>query len=231
MDTFGKITIAALTAAAALGLGIHFSKAQAAGLGCQVSLQAGMSSTNSQAGVSDNSGVQYATVDGLGAQGGALGAGFGCSFAVDRILLGADVDHLWHNSSFSGSALVYNAAIDLNRQVFLTGRAGIIVNDSSLVYVRAGVTRLYTSGLTGTFSADMGDMDGKVLGGGMEMAIGKHVKLAVDYKHSWFDSKSAPVMASYGATGANLSLKPEQDLVTLQLIYALDFFGNVLPAK
>ena len=136
-----------------------------------------------------------------------------------------------YNATWNAASGPLAVAVELDRQVFLTGRAGVIINDSSVVYMRAGVTKMSTSGLTGTFTADFGDFSGKVLGGGFEIGIGKHVKLALDYRHSWFDAKTGVVMDAFGPAGGNLNLKPEQDLVMLNLIYSLDFFGSVLPVK
>lgn len=234
------ITVASAAALALVGgMVLQAKAAGAAGLGCHVMLGAGASSSNMATKLTHTpTNMDVASINGLAASGGALGIGAGCDLVVDRILIGADVEQIWHNASWNASIPGFGpggfgVAIDLDKQVFLTGRAGVVLNDNALIYMRAGMTKLSTGGLTGTFGADFGDFTGKVLGGGAEFAIGKHVKLAIDYKHSWFDAKTAPLSAAavFGPVNTSATLKPEQDLVMLQLIYNIDFFGSVLGAQ
>lgn len=224
-----KIIYGALaTAAISLVCGIIISgPGKAAGLSCHVGLMAGMTSTTSQASAQFN-GTTLLDVDSLGASGNALGLGTGCDFVVDKILLGGFVDYAWHNASFKAQALGTSINMDLDRQLTVGGRTGVLVGES-LIYVLAGWTRLSTSGLAGAVAADFGDFTGIVLGGGLETPLGKHVKLGIEYRHSQFDAATGALMVPGGlppGLAASATVKPTIDATFVRLTYTLDFFGS-----
>lgn len=216
------------TAAMALVGGIVVSgPGKAAGLGCHIALSAGMTSTTMQSSAQIN-GTTMLDVDSLGASGNALGGGVGCDFVVDKILLGAFADYAWHNASFKAQALGTSLNMDLDRQITIGGRTGVLMGDT-LIYILAGWTKLSTTGLAGPVAADFGDFTGITLGGGLETALGKHVKLGVEYRHSAFDAATGALMVPGGLPmgwAASATVKPTVDAAFVRLTYSLDFFGS-----
>lgn len=234
-----KAVFAAMaTAAFALIAGILVSQpGRAAGLGCHVGILGGMSATNTKTTFDDPNfnfaGGNIATINGLGSNGSQIGLGGGCDVVVDKILLGAFADYVWHNQSFNGSIGGFGGAatlnIDLDRQWTIGGRAGVVISETTLAYLLAGYTNLSTNGLNGAIVAAVPDFNGIVLGGGIETAIGKHVKLGLEYRHTNFDAQTVAWSVSpfpgAPALGFSSTLKPEMDSVFVKLSFGTDFFG------
>ena len=234
-----RLWYAVAVAALALIAGVVIQgKAQAAGLGCSLALEGGYGNTSSTAsgGVA---GTTLISVDSLSASGGMAGAGVGCDIVVDKILIGAFANYDWKPdtsatltaSGFGGSA---NASLGFGNQWTVGGRAGVVI-DSTLYYVLAGRTQMATTGLSGTLASSLSDFTGITIGGGMESAIGKHVKIGLEYRHSAFDAQTAAVTSSMfniaATDGVSATFKPTQDAVFVRLIVGSDFFGSTLFAQ
>jgi len=207
------------------------TSANAGGFGCYGSILGGMNATNtgtsldvSDTGTSQN----LANIGGFGSSGAMAGVGGGCDIIVDRILIGAMGDYMWHRESFTMTAMGFSAGIDLDKQWFLGGRAGAFVTDSTLVYLLAGWTNLSTNGVTGTFAAGLPDFSGLTLGGGIETALGKHVKLGLEYRHSQLGAQTTALYTPDPCCSLNGTFKPEMNTVLLKLSFGADFFGGGL---
>lgn len=224
-----------VTASLALIGGVLVSPpVKAAGLGCHVGIMGGMAATNTKT-TFDNPnnnflGGNIATLSGMGSSGSQIGLGGGCDFVVDKILVGAFADYVWHNQSTSLNVINQTLSMELDRQWTIGGRTGVVLGDATLVYVLAGYTKLSTSGFTGAIAAPAPDFSGIVLGGGVETALGKHVKLGLEYRHVNFDSQTVPwtvtPVPAGPAFGFSSTLKPEMDSVMVKLSFGTDFFGS-----
>lgn len=108
--------------------------------------------------------------------------------ATDRIVIGAE-------AGFSASVDDRNRAasagksltIDPRYSFDLSARAGYLVTDKALVYVRGGYanTRVRTTldGLTGPVTAS-DNLDGWQVGGGLEYAISDRISARAEYRYS-----------------------------------------------
>jgi outer membrane immunogenic protein len=104
-----------------------------------------------------------------------IGAEAGLTATVDDRIRGAS----------AGQSLV----VDPRYSFDLTARAGYLVTDKALVYVRGGYAnqRVRTSLDTGAgLVRDSDSLDGWVLGGGLEYAITEKVSARVEYRYSDF---------------------------------------------
>jgi outer membrane immunogenic protein len=78
----------------------------------------------------------------------------------------------------------------LGRDLYVGGRLGAVVGNSTLLYAKAGYTNArlrltYTDGLTGTGNFDVGsNKDGFRVGGGVEQAIGRNAFVKAEYRYS-----------------------------------------------
>lgn len=89
------------------------------------------------------------------------------------------------NAASAGNGLT----VDPRYSFDLTARAGYLVTDKALVYVRGGYAnnRVRTSLDTGNgIIRDSENLDGWVLGGGLEYAITKKVSARLEYRYSDF---------------------------------------------
>lgn len=121
----------------------------------------------------------------------ALGGYAGYDYkATDRIVIGAEagftatVDDRVHSAS-AGRALT----IDPRYSFDLTARAGYLVTEKALVYVRGGYTnnRVRTTLTTAGGQVRQSDnLDGWLVGGGLEYAITDRVSARAEYRYSDF---------------------------------------------
>jgi outer membrane immunogenic protein len=110
--------------------------------------------------------------------------------ATDKIVIGAEAaftgtvdDRIRARSA--GNALT----IDPRYSFDLTARAGYLVSDKALVYVRGGYAnqRVRTARETATGTLrDSDNLDGWLVGGGLEYALTEKVSARVEYRYSDF---------------------------------------------
>jgi outer membrane immunogenic protein len=121
----------------------------------------------------------FASLDGLGADGGTLFAGAGCDVQMGAVVLGAWGDYTWDQDHdvtltvFGGSA-----STGINERWAAGGRAGVLVGPS-LVYGLVGYTEA---------DLDIGDHAGVVYGGGVELPIGSGFSIKGEYRYSDLES-------------------------------------------
>lgn len=108
--------------------------------------------------------------------------------ATDRIVIGAEVGFSaavddQNRAASAGKSLT----IDPRYSFDLSARAGYLVTDKALVYVRGGYanTRVRTTldGLTGPVTAS-DNLDGWQVGGGLEYAISDRISARAEYRYS-----------------------------------------------
>jgi len=206
-----------------------------AGTGCYIGLAAGMASTTTNATVdavpAGGPSANLATIDGLGSQGSLVGVGGGCDLVMDnKFVLGAFGDYVWHKQSFNASAIGASINLDLTKQWTVGGRAGVFVTDSTMLYALAGWTKLSTDGIGGSITAGLPDMTGTVLGGGMEVTLSKHIKAALEYRHTSFDSQTAVLFTAPGGSITS-KVQPDMNTVMVRLSYGVDFFQAAAASK
>jgi opacity protein-like surface antigen len=232
-----KAVLTALTVAAfALIGGILISgPSKAAGFGCQGTIIGGMAATKTDTAIDANlfgPTANVANLNGLGSNGSLVGLGMGCDWQVDKFVLGAFGDYVWHNGQESNINVTLfgpslGATMGFDRQWTLGGRGGFMVTDTTLVYALLGWTKLSSSGISGIVSADVPDFTGVVLGGGIETTISKHIKLGFEYRHTAFDSQTVSLMIPGAPPGFVLTsrMTPEMDTAMVRLSIGTGFFG------
>ncbi|WP_147161498.1 outer membrane protein [Novosphingobium sediminis] len=118
-----------------------------------------------------------------------LGGYAGYNFkASDRIVVGAEAGFSAAiNDTVRAASAGKSLTIDPRYSFDLSARAGYLVTDKALVYVRGGYanTRVRTalSGLNGPVTAS-DNLDGWQVGGGLEYAISEHVSARAEYRYT-----------------------------------------------
>jgi len=108
--------------------------------------------------------------------------------ATDRIVIGAEAGFsATVDDQIAAASAGKSLNIDPRYSFDLSARAGYLVSDKALVYVRGGYanTRVRTAlgGLNGPVTAS-DNLDGWQLGGGVEYAISDHISARAEYRYS-----------------------------------------------
>lgn len=185
--------------------------------GCYVGAHVGMSSTVTTA---DFGG--FATIDGFGTEGAAGGITAGCDKQIDKVVVGVWGDYTWHDQEFSISSPYVGAlaALSLDDQWSIGGRAGYLVTPDALVYGLVGYTRASYGSLTSpAFGASMSvpDFAGIIVGGGAELALGSGWSMDARYTYTKLDSETVDI------GGFPLGLDPSIHTVRVGAAYRFNF--------
>lgn len=122
--------------------------------------------------VSADAGVAAAIADPiLGVDGYIYGLGIGCNVQLNRIVLGAFLDHQWGSMEAFGSTLSV-------RELAFGGRAGALLTDNVLLYGALSRPRLSVKGM---------DFDGLGVGGGIEAVIAGGWSADLRYMRNTYD--------------------------------------------
>lgn len=222
-----------IAAIALVGFGYAtIPKAHAAGFGCHGTIIGGMAATKTNTAIDTNLGgpatMNIANVNGLGSNGSLVGLGAGCDWTVDKFVLGAFTDYVWHNGQeINANLLMASVTMGFDRQWTVGGRAGFMVTDSTLAYALLGWTKLTSTGISGIVSAGVPDFTGTVMGAGIETTVSKHVKIGLEWRHTAFDAQTVSLAVPLAPPGFVLTsrLAPEMDTAMLRLSVGTDFFG------
>jgi outer membrane immunogenic protein len=79
---------------------------------------------------------------------------------------------------------IVRTTIDPRLAVYVSARAGYLVNDRTLLYVRAGCATIRTHTSTVQAAVISSSLDGWHAGAGVEYALGKHVNARVEYRYT-----------------------------------------------
>ena len=79
---------------------------------------------------------------------------------------------------------VVRTTIDPRLAVYLSARAGYLINDKTLLYVRGGCASIRTHTSVGQAAIVSSSLDGWHAGAGLEYAIGQHVNARLEYRHT-----------------------------------------------
>jgi outer membrane immunogenic protein len=74
--------------------------------------------------------------------------------------------------------------IDPRLAVYLSARAGYLINDKTLLYVRGGCASVRIHSSVGQAGVMSSSLDGWHAGAGLEYAVGKHVNARVEYRYT-----------------------------------------------
>ena len=118
---------------------------------------------------------------------GGIIAGYDYKIAP-RIVIGAEGNfNLGASDKINGRGPSSNISIDPRHSFGITARAGFLVTDDTLVYVRGGYDNLNVRssvrGATETLS-NTETFDGWIAGGGVERALNEKVSARVEYRYS-----------------------------------------------
>jgi len=126
------------------------------------------------------------SIDGL-----VYGGGIGFDAAIgESAVIGAEAEltDSTANADNEGVPNTFNLGrVEAGRDIYVGARAGLIVGEKMLVYVKGGYTnaRFNLVGTDGTVSLDQRlDTDGWRIGGGVETAIGENAFAKVEYRYS-----------------------------------------------
>jgi opacity protein-like surface antigen len=121
-------------------------------------------------------GYEFFSAD-MGGEGATLGLTGGCDLQLGKVVVGGFGDYTWHFDHESKIVAFedYGIRAHLDAQWAAGGRAGVLINDGTLLYGLAGYTE--TDG-------DYGKAKGIMWGGGLEVAIGSGFSLRGEYRYS-----------------------------------------------
>ena len=137
-------------------------------------------------------------VPGDRADGVLYGAGVGYDAQMGGLLVGVEGEA--SGSTASECATGINRASDrlcakLGRDLYVGGRIGAVVGNSTLLYAKGGYTNArlrltYTDGLAGAGNFNVGDnKDGFRVGGGVEQAVGRNAYVKAEYRYSSYSDR------------------------------------------
>jgi outer membrane immunogenic protein len=79
---------------------------------------------------------------------------------------------------------IVRTTIDPRLAVYLSARAGYLINDKTLLYVRGGCASIRTHTNVGQSAIVSSSLDGWHAGAGLEYALGKHVNARIEYRYT-----------------------------------------------
>jgi outer membrane immunogenic protein len=180
-----RIASALLGGVALVAVGAAPSLAQSPFDGAYVGAFTGYTDNNASAA----SGAVRADIDSDGWLYGAY-AGYGKTF--DQFYFGAEAEI--GSASLSGNAGTVAGLptkLDANESWGLSARAGYLLNDSTLLYARAGWQRTNYDVTVGTGATQVkasDNLDGYRLGGGLEYAVTDNVLVRTEYNYVNYDN-------------------------------------------
>ena len=122
--------------------------------------------------------------DFLGASGPGIAAVAGCDITANALVFGAEVEY--------GAQRFDWAGFDVDTQGWAaSGRAGILVTPATLIYARAGWTQLEAE--IGSASIDV---DGALVGGGVEIDLTRGWFGRMEYQHAMLSTDDYDVDAT-----------------------------------
>lgn len=204
--------------------------------GCHIGAHVGYSSTNTDAGLNVDAGWLGAAsvgADGLAASGVAFGGGVGCDYRItgSNFVLGAfgdftrnDLDHgLSANIDLFGIKAKANAKYSIEDAWTVGGRLGYLVTESVMVYGLAGYTKADTSPLSVSIAGDINgkasfktsDLDGWVVGGGVELNIADGWFVKGEYRYTRYDGDNVTILPGV----ADLNLDTEEHAARVGVLY------------
>lgn len=161
--------------------------------------------------------LEFAELDGTGVSGGLTA---GCDWRMNSWVIGGWGDITWHNTDLDFALFGANLVdVSIDNQWSLGARAGYFVADNILLYGLIGWTRVEMSDLEflGTrFSGE--NMNGVVLGGGVEFEIAPNVLLATEYRYTNLRDEIIVVDPGF----ANVEVEPEIHTARAIIKYRFD---------
>lgn len=161
-------------------------------------------------------------VDGFGGEGVSGGIGGGCDVRMQQFVFGVFGDYDWHGVEFSASSGIPGftgdlITLDIESQWTLGGRAGVMASSTTLVYGLVGWTQVQTSDLESPLlnaSFDVGELNGLVVGGGMETEVSPGLWLGAEYRYTKLDDEDISIIPNVASV--NLDTGMHSAYVTLK---------------
>jgi outer membrane immunogenic protein len=195
--------------------------------GCSVSAHAGYAVAAHDATLGLVGAPVALNIDSLSASGGEIGAGLGCDFRIpgQPFVVGVFGDWTWRELEQSNTLTLggFQAGTKMTIDDAWTvgGRAGILVNPSTLLYGLIGYTQARTSSLvlsaTGFPSASFGvpDLSGWTVGGGLETQLGQGWAVRGEYRYTQYEEETVKLVPGL----LNLDLKTTEHSGRLGMVY------------
>lgn len=208
--------------------------------GCYLGIHAGYGATHHDASLNVvGGGLSGSALDlPLSSQGGNIGAHAGCDMQMNQLVFGLFGDYSWLSQSMEITSPLAGtiglgainpiAKIDLDAMWTVGGRAGLLVNPSTLVYGLVGWSRMDTSDLTvlgaagGSFTVPT--LEGWTFGGGVAVEIAENIRLSAEYRYTKFDRVDVPLIAGGGGS-IGIGLQPDMHTAMARLSYRFSVPG------
>lgn len=207
---------------ALLGALLFASPASAGWTGCYVGAHGGLAAGNLNTDLTVVGAGSLLNVDGFSATGSEYGLQVGCDYQMNQFVLGAFADYSWYNADFSITSPLLGASLattGLDTSWSIGGRAGFIVNKSTLIYGLVAWSQMEMKPinvLMGAALLPLGSTDGISVGGGIETELMPNVRLKLEYRYTQYDKITAPIIPTF----LNLDVEPDVHSVRLGISYA-----------
>ena len=170
--------------------------------------------------------------DGLSATGAEVGGSLGYDVRLPNspFVIGVFGDWSWrdldHTTSLTLGPLSASASLSIEDAWTIGGRAGYLLNDSTLLYALVGYRQASMSSLKlsadgiGATSFGVGDLKGWTVGGGLETQLSGGWALRGEYRFTRYDGQSVELIP--GALA--LDLDTDEHVARLGAVWRLSIF-------
>ena len=211
-------------------LALLTANAHAGWSGCHVGAFAGVSSAQSDTGISSPLLPGYGlNLSNLGSEGAHAGIKGGCDAEITKgFLVGVTADWAYQDVEWKGGLTTPFGGIGLSTSIkdqwSIGGRAGFIVSEKTLIFGSAGYTQANTDDLAvsspfGGLSWSVGTLKGWYVGGGFETVLLPNVTLGLEYRYVMFDAANVYIPE----LPANVRFENDSHVVRASLNYQFAF--------
>lgn len=104
---------------------------------------------------------------------------------ASRVVIGAETSFtIGADDKIEGNRGTAAVTIDPKHAFDISARAGYLVTEKALLYVRGGYANIRARTSTGNTTVTTGNLDGWLAGGGIEYAITDHVNARLEYRYT-----------------------------------------------
>lgn len=160
----------------------------------------------------------FASLDGIGGEGVLIDGTLGFDYQISSFVVGLLGDVYWTNISSDASFGPFGAELEANWGFDILARAGVLVNDSVLVYALGGYSwQDFTATINLEGSADEDDSaDGWTIGAGIEAKLTDNLSVKGEYRFTQLRD------LDFGIDG--ISVDPSQHTARVGLNYKFNLF-------
>lgn len=121
-----------------------------------------------------------------------------------RVVLGAEASfNIGADDKIDGDRGIVAVVVDPKYAFDISARAGYLVTEKALLYVRGGYANIRVRTSVGSIAATSGNLDGWLAGGGIEYAVTDHINARLEYRYTDAGSKGSTYERQQVLVGAS----------------------------